>query len=241
MKIDQELCILCGACLPYCPMNAISQEDEGMVIDQEECVECSICRHADVCPTDALAPPELTWPRALRRVFSDPLATHEGTGVPGRGTEEMKTNDVTGRFLTGWAGMAAEIGRPGTGTRFTDVEKVAMAVAPLGVEFEPKNPVTFLMTDQATGQIQKDVLEEKVLSAIVEFSVKLEKVPEVLNALREVANKIDTVFSVDLASRVARDGSVPTVALAEAAGFTPSINGKINVGLGKPLYKEGQR
>lgn len=238
MKIDLDLCAGCGACIPYCPMRAIFEGPEGITIDEDECVECNICRHAGVCPTDALTPPPLTWPRSLRRVFSDPLATHEGTGVPGRGTEEMKTNEVTGRFRRGWAGMAAEMGRPGTGTRFADVERVAMAVARCGVEFEPKNPVYFLMTDPKTGKLRPDVLDEKVLSAIIEFAVGLEQVPAVLAALRAVAGDIDTVFSIDLACRVAPDGSVPTVALAEEAGFTPSINGKINVGLGRPRYEE---
>ncbi|WP_198468620.1 hypothetical protein [Acetomicrobium sp. S15 = DSM 107314] len=35
-----------------------------------------------------------------------------------------------------------ELGRPGTGTRFYDVEKIAKACAAFGVEFEPQNPVT---------------------------------------------------------------------------------------------------
>ncbi|HTU02916.1 MAG TPA: 4Fe-4S dicluster domain-containing protein, partial [Candidatus Sulfotelmatobacter sp.] len=31
----------------------------------------------DICPTDALTPQELTWPRTIRRAFSDPLVPHE--------------------------------------------------------------------------------------------------------------------------------------------------------------------
>src|SRR2546422_11304770 len=42
----------------------------------------------DVCPTSAITPDELSWPRILRRAFSDPIVTHESTGVHGRGTEE---------------------------------------------------------------------------------------------------------------------------------------------------------
>ena len=238
MKIDQDLCINCELCLPYCPMGAILQGGDTPDIVQDECVECNICRHAGVCPVEALVAPELDYPRVLRRDFSDPLKTHPSTNVPGRGTEEMKTNDVTGRFKRGWAGMAAELGRPGTGTRFRDVQKVAMAMASLGVIFEEKNPVTSIMADKAKGTLAPEALDEKVLSAIVEFAVPQAKVPEVLAKLKEVAATLDTVFSLDLSCRVEPDGSVPTVALAQEAGFTPSINGKLNVGLGRPLAKE---
>jgi hypothetical protein len=41
-----------------------------------------------------VAPPQLEWPRTIRTTFSDATTTHPGTGVMGRGTDEMKTNDV---------------------------------------------------------------------------------------------------------------------------------------------------
>ncbi len=236
MKINEN-CISCGSCLPYCPMGAISLGDERAVIDEDECVECNICRRAGVCPTDSFEP-QLEGLRSLRNAFSDPLVPHKNTSVPGRGTEEMKTNEVTGRFRRGHAGVAIELGRPGTGTRFRDVEKVAMACAEVGVAFEPHNPVTFLMKDIKTGKFQDEILNEKVLSAIVEFDVPNEKLAAVLEKIREVSKKIDTVFSLDLACRVEEDNSTPAVEIARAAGFNPSINGKTNLGLGRPLAKE---
>ena len=51
-----------------------------------------------------------------------------GSQVPGRGTEEMKTNDVKGTFLPGEVGVGIELGRPGIEANFRDVEKVAMAL-----------------------------------------------------------------------------------------------------------------
>jgi Pyruvate/2-oxoacid:ferredoxin oxidoreductase delta subunit len=240
MIIDQATCIGCQLCLPYCPMGCISyQESKGVCsIDLDECVECGICQRPKVCPTGALQQQELDEMRNLRRTFSNPLVPHKTTSVPGRGTEEMKTNDVTGRFKRGHAGVAVELGRPGTGTRFRDVEKVAMAVAPVGVVFEPHNPVTALMVDTDTGKMQDAVLGEKVLSAIVEFDVVIEKLAAALTAIKNVAPQLETVFSLDLASRVDEDNTVPTVAIARQVGFTPSVNGKTNVGLGRPLAKE---
>jgi hypothetical protein len=150
-------------------MGAIRLDEDGIsVVDQDKCVECSTCYRAlrdegywpwfvrslrgvlslfrlghladvDVCPTGALTPPELTWPRTVRAAFSDPTVIHAGTGVGGRGTEEIKTNDVTGRLGAGEAGIVVEIGRPGIGAFFRDIEKVAMAMAPLQPTFEAKN------------------------------------------------------------------------------------------------------
>lgn len=239
MYIEQSTCIQCKACIPYCPVDAIvHNKEEGIVeIIYDECVECGVCKYSEVCPTDSFVQQEMEFPRILRSQFSNPLISHPDTGVPGRGTEEMKTNDVTGRFKKGMAGVAVEMGRPGTGTRLYDVEKVAMALAPVGVHFEPYNPVTFLMTDKTTGKMREDVLNEKSLSAIVEFDVPQSKLPEVFAALKEVTPLIDTVYSLDLACRL-EDGFNPVVKLAEEAGFKVSINGKTNVGLGKPLAKE---
>ncbi len=236
MKINEN-CIACGNCLPYCPMGAISPGDERAAVDEDECVECNICRRAAGCPVDAFEP-RVEGLRALRNAFSDPLVPHKNTSVPGRGTEEMKTNEVTGRFRRGHAGVAIELGRPGIGARFRDVEKVAMACAEVGVTFEPHNPVTFLIKDQKTGKFQDEILNEKVMSAIVEFAVPNEKLAAILEKIREVSKKIDTVFSLDLACRVEEDGSTPAVEIARACGFHPSINGKTNLGLGRPLAKE---
>ncbi len=63
----------------------------------------------DICPTDAIVPEELSWPRVVRRAFSDPQVPHESTGIHGRGTAEVKTNDVTGRVKEGEAGFVSRV------------------------------------------------------------------------------------------------------------------------------------
>lgn len=240
MIIEKELCIGCKRCRPYCPMDCINyiKNQRKCQIDLDECVECGICLRPKVCPTGALKQQELDDMRKLRQAFSNPLIPHKNTSVPGRGTEEMKTNDVTGRFREGHVGVAIELGRPGTGTRFFDVEKVAMAVANIGVTFEKYNPVTDLMVDKTTGKIRDDVLNEKVLSAIIEFDVSIDKLEEVLMAIKQVANSVDTVFCVDLACRIGKDNTSPAESIAKKMGFKPYITGKTNVGLGRPLFEE---
>jgi hypothetical protein len=156
----------------------------------------------------------------------------------GRGTDEIKTNDVTGRLRHGDAGLVVEMGRPGTGAWFRDIEKVAMALAKLKPHFEKENPVTQLMTDPETGKMKDEILNEKVLSAIIEIKITLDKIPEFLQALENIQKEIDTVISVGVASRCLSDGSIPHEEWANRAGYRLSANGKTNVGLGRPLYKE---
>ena len=269
MDIDKKKCVGCGNCHAVCTMGAITLGPDGKsVVDQDECVECSACyrllrdegyrpgfvrairsvlsrlrlgflAEVDVCPTGALTPPELEWPRNLRAAFSDPSVAHAGTGMTGRGTEEIKTNDVTGRLRAGQAGLVVELGRPGTGARFRDLETVSMAMARLGAAFEPNNPVTHLMADTATGKIKKDVLNEKVLSAIIEMKIEMARIPDFLQALAQVQGETDAVFSVGLGSRCLPDGTIPHEAWVRDAGFTLSPNGKTNLGLGRPLFQEG--
>jgi hypothetical protein len=242
-------------------------EDGKSVVNQDECVECytcyRVCRNeryqpwfvrtirkilslfrlgylgeVDVCPTGALTPPQLEWPRSIRAVFSDPTTVHPGTGVMGRGTDEIKTNDVTGRLQGGDAGLVIEMGRPGTGAWFRDIEKVAMALAQLKPHFEKENPVTQLMTDPATGKMKDEILNEKVLSAIIEIKTKLDRIPEFLQALEKVQKEIDTVISVGVASKCLSDGSIPHPEWVRKAGYRLSENGKTNIGLGRPLFRE---
>jgi NAD-dependent dihydropyrimidine dehydrogenase PreA subunit len=237
LRIDPELCIQCVKCIPYCPENAIIPRNGQIVIDLDTCVECDACLRASVCPTDAIVRTPLEWPRTLRSVFSSVVAEHKESGVPGRGTEEMKTNDVTGRFRSGDVGFMIDVGRPGIGTRFVDVERIALAVGKLGVEFEPLNPVTFLMADKSTGKLRGDVRMERAHSAIIEFKTNINKAPAVMEALEAVSKKINTVFSVGAASRVESDGSVPLMATLKEMNLRYRPNGKVNLGLGRPLSK----
>ncbi len=279
MDIDKSRCVGCGNCIPWCTMGVISiGADRRAQVNADECVECSNCYRSlrngghnpvfvrlvrrllgmlhlsynaplDVCPTGALRPPSLKWPRFVRRAFSDPDAPRTSaqfdsdTGAPfaafgGRGTGEIKNNDVTGRLRRGDVGFVIELGRPGLGARLADFEKVTRSLAPLGVLFEPENPLTLLITDASTGSMDAQVLNEKVLSAIIEVRAKDSQVAAVLKALQQVESKLDSVMSVGIAARCAEDGSIPYEAAVRESGFALSINGKCNVGLGQPLFRE---
>jgi len=238
LKIDPELCIACEACLPYCPMGAISMKDDVAVIDVDGCVECGVCFRAEVCPVDAFVEEVHQWPRSARAAFSNPLVVHKETRVPGRGTEEAKTTDVTGRFKRGFVGITAEMGRPGIGVRFYDVEKVAQAMAKTGVEFAGDNPVTHLMVDKKTGKLNDEILNEKACSAMIESITRVENIPAVIKALREAAAQIETVFTLTISTKLEADGSALCEKPLKELNVPLYINGKVNVGLGRPLAKE---
>jgi ferredoxin len=186
----------------------------------------------DVCPTSAITPDELSWPRVVRRAFSDPIVTHESTGVHGRGTEEVKTNDVTHRVGIGEVGYVVEFGRPTVGVRFRDIERMTQALAVIGIEFEPRNPVTHMMTDKTTGKLRPDILNEKILSAIVEFKTTIDNVPAVLRRIEEVSETLDTVVSVGVSTRCNANGESSLDALLPEEGFS-WVRGKTNLGLGR--------
>jgi len=268
MEIDKKKCVGCGNCHAVCTMGVIYLDEDGKsVVNQDECVECNTCyrvlrnegqkpwfvrtirkilsffrlgylAEVDVCPTGALTLPELEWPRSIRALFSDPTTIHPGTGGGGRGTDEIKTNDVTGRIRRGEVGLVVEMGRPGTGAYFRDIEKVAMALAKLKLYFEKKNPVTQSMVNPETGKMKDEVLNEKVLSAIIEMKTELERIPEFLRTLEMVQKEVDTVISAGVASKCLPDGTVPHEEWVKKAGYKLSPNGKTNIGLGRPLFEE---
>ncbi len=232
MKIKQDECTGCGRCVAICPVGAIHLADGKSTIDKDACVECSTCYRTAVCPARAIVQERLKWPRLVRNIFSDVASSHKITGVPGRGTEEMKTNDVTGRFGPGELGFSIELGRPGLGTRLSSVELFTVPLSRLGVEYEKVNPLTALLAD-ADGHIKDDVKGERVLSAIIEFKVPAAKLPEVLAIIKGAEGKVDTVFTVGVIARAGADGSFPVLDALRDSGFSPRPNAKVNVGLGR--------
>ena len=145
---------------------------------------------------------------------------------------EVKTNDVTGRVKEGEAGFTVEFGRPGVGAYFRDVDKVCQAVAKLPVTFQPKNPLTSLMSDVNTGKLQTDVLNEKVMSCILEFKAEMEKIPEILMVIEEEVKPLDTAVSLGVAVRCDSKGEDTVRSQLWAMGYDV-WRAKINMGLGR--------
>jgi len=237
MKIIEERCIGCGNCVIICPVQAIELVDNKAVIDKDICVECSVCYRNANCPTNAIKPSRLKWPRVVRNPFSDVISIHKLTGIPGRGTEEMKTNDITNRFKDGEIGFSIEIGRPGVGTFLKNVNYFTEQLTPLGVEYEEKSPVTALLKEDKL-EIKEEIEDERVLSAIIEFKVPIEKVKQVLKIIKSVEVKIDTVYTVGVISKFKGGNEIPIKNVLKSEGFELRANAKINIGLGRKLIED---
>lgn len=232
-RINDDECVECGTCY-----RGMSQEHLNPTLVRTVRKLARLFRfrfepEPDVCPTAAFRMNELQMPRLVRQVFSDPVVEHKSTGIKGRGTEEVKTNDVNPRVDVGQVGYTIEFGRPGVGVRFRDIQEMTTSLAELGVQFEDKNPISHLMTDRATGTIRGDILDEKILSGIVEIKTDMDQVEPVLTTVEEVNRRIDTVTAVGISTRCDGDGEETRLAgVLEELGYGAE-RAKTNMGLGR--------
>ena len=231
--INRTECVECYACY-----NGLSQEHLNPTIVRTmrgifQKLRLRFDPEPDVCPTAAFEPDELTWPRVVRRAFSDPRVPHESTGIEGRGTEEVKTNDVSDRVMVGEVGFTIEFGRPGVGVWFRDIQKACWALAKADVKFEKKNPITSLMSDVATGTIKPDVMGEKLMSAIIEIKVPVERTEEIVRLVWQIEKEVDTVVVLGVGTRCDEHGEENVVApILERLGYVLH-RAKTNTGLGR--------
>jgi ferredoxin len=121
--INHDECVECYACF-----NGLSQEHLPPTLVRAARKVLASLRirfdpEPDVCPTAAFEPDQLAWPRVVRRAFSDPRVPHESTGIDGRCTEEVKTNDAPAGGLARLASRLA--GRPGV--RFYEIQEMFCA------------------------------------------------------------------------------------------------------------------
>ncbi|HPR17479.1 MAG TPA: 4Fe-4S binding protein [Candidatus Cloacimonadota bacterium] len=53
MKINRELCDVCGTCVAVCPADAIIVSEFKVTINNEKCIHCQNC--LKVCPIKAIS------------------------------------------------------------------------------------------------------------------------------------------------------------------------------------------
>jgi ferredoxin len=53
MKINRNLCDICGTCVAVCPVDAIVVSEFEVCIDNEKCINCLNCMTA--CPIKAIS------------------------------------------------------------------------------------------------------------------------------------------------------------------------------------------
>jgi hypothetical protein len=211
-------------------MEAISLGEETSSIDPNECAECGTCSRAEICPVDAILPVKLEWPRVLRETFSNPLAVHENTGITGRGTEGIKTNDSQNRYKRGGMGVFIEVGRPVLGGRFSDVERIVKKFKSHGYEVIPQNPIASLIDDPETGALKPEILNEKVISCVIEFLLPSDAAEELVATVGELAGEVESVFSLSVALRADEQGE-PHFEEIFGSDVFRLPNAKVNLGV----------
>ncbi|MDT0689080.1 4Fe-4S binding protein [Salegentibacter sp. F188] len=236
-KIDDDACVECGTCFRGMSTENLNPKLARTIRKAAKALRFRMEPEPDVCPTSAIEMNELEMPRLIRQIFSDPVVEHTSTGIKGRGTEEVKTNDVRLRVDTDEVGYTIEFGRPGVGVRFSDIQIMTRELALLGVKFEKNNPITHLLANESTGDLREDLLNEKILSAIVEIKTDINMVEKILSTVRVVNMEIDTVTAVGISTRCGEDGEDNVLRpLLEKLGY-PNHRAKTNMGLGRITNK----
>ena len=98
------------------------------------------------------------------------------------------------------------------------------------------------MSDASKGKVQQAILDQKVLSCILEFKTDLTDMPAILEAIEEEAKRLDTVISLGVAVRCDSEGNDAVRARLVEMGYD-AWRAKINMGLGRhtnpqPAVKE---
>lgn len=230
MKLHPARCFNCGDCVTICPVDAIRLKDSVISIDQYRCVECGVCWRTHVCLTSVFEPEELTWPRVLRAMFSDPATEHRQTGLAGRGMEEIKTNDVRRLYVDDLVGVSAEIGRPGIGASFHDVQHITLAMAECGAQFTANNPMAELIVDPIRGLLRSDILDERILSVILEYLVPEADLEQTLRGLVDVSSRLSVPVLISIAGAYTADGVASYQRVLEEMALVCLPTGKINIG-----------
>jgi ferredoxin len=93
-------CINCGACVPECPNEAISEGDGVYVIDSARCTECVGFHEKEAC--QAVCPVECCIPDPNHTEREDQLLARAMAIHPSDG--ELKTRAASGNFPSRFRG-----------------------------------------------------------------------------------------------------------------------------------------
>jgi hypothetical protein len=112
------------------------------------------------------------------------------------------------------------------------VQHITKSLADAGVEFEEKNPVTSLMADTEQGLLNPEILNEKVMSVIIEFNTAEADIVETLELLRKVSKEIPSIMAIGLSVRCDEHGQTDIEEVLRDLNFEFN-RAKTNIGIGR--------
>jgi hypothetical protein len=68
------------------------------------------------------------------------------------------------------------------------------------------------MSDVSTGTLREDIMNEKVMSAIVEIKVPVARTEEIVRLVLDIEKQLDTVVALGVATRCGEHGEEVVVA-----------------------------
>ncbi len=245
MRADEKKCFGCEACIPYCPVEAISMgSDATAVVDEELCVECGNCQRAakNICGAFFRPKESLQWPRVIRAALSDPSFKSPLPDVKARGVGGgEKTNDVDDYYGLEELGVKVELGRPNSGVSFRDVEELTKALAEVGILFDQELSTTQLMDDTGNGTFPEDVLNQRALTVFVSFKIEEARFGSVIEIISALCESLRTLSTATVVRRVEPGQALFPGSLSETWKHRVLPNGKVNLGLGRPVVSSTER
>ena len=94
------------------------------------------------------------------------------------------------------------------------------------------------MTDTTTGDIRSDILNEKVMSAIIEIKVDVSRTEEIIRIIWDVEKRLNTQVVIGVGVRCDENGDETIVLpILEKLGYNPQ-RAKTNIGLGRKVIRD---
>jgi hypothetical protein len=94
------------------------------------------------------------------------------------------------------------------------------------------------MTNVETGDIREDILNEKVMSAIIEIKVDVARTEEIIRIVWAVEKRLNTQVVMGVGVRCDENGEENIVLpILEKLGYNPQ-RAKTNIGLGRKVIRD---